>query len=730
MHFRVNRVWFWGLLCGGVICHAWAPNGYGQNRRQQQLELRTGWNSVWLEVNPVESDPTVLFEGLPIEIVACHFPIDSPVQFISDPLSVSWNREGWGVWYRPERADAMLSTLHAIYGQKAYLILATEDFQWSVTGEVTSEPIRWKSRSFNLQGLPVDPDFRPTFAEFFAGSSAHQPLRIYRLVDGRWMLLADPGTASIKPGEAYWIYAKESSAFQGPVALQMPYPQGVFFPDGQTTARLFLKNATANPLGVQVTPVSEAGVRDLSLSVIVRGIVPGEMSLLRVPLEEPMDLPALEAGEETAILFEVHKEAMVQRQQTGLLRVATDAGTLHWVPVAATRDDLPFDIKAASTRRARELHPARGLWVGQVALDEVNEVAVGVNEENQLEAPNPEVPTPARGVARLRLILHVDDDGVVRLLKGVAIVRRSEEDPADVALVTDHQLYPEFESVDIPQRIASAAYDFSALGGYLSARMANAFPVSLNAKSPAIVVAEAAADAAINNLTSTIEDIATAAQVAIDPSVALLRTATIDLQRSGLTALGLGDRLTTEWDDAGTRSTLASVVDELAASVFEARQILLSKKTGTLSLNTNERAELRDMARRTAAFAVERQAEAWGAVPLTQVELEGRLEIGALVRGDLFLGAAHPSNPYRHKYHPDHASGFDVHRKILLEPIPPDAGEVLQTPAGYGVDRISGRYSEEIFGLHKPLGPAQDLGLRVEGTFTLNRISLIGRINE
>ena len=45
------------------------------------------------------------------------------------------------------------------------------------------------------------------------------------------------------------------------------------------------------------------------------------------------------------------------------------------------------------------------------------------------------------------------------------------------------------------------------------------------------------------------------------------------------------------------------------------------------------------------------------------------------------------------------------------------------------MDRISGVYSEEIFGLHKPLGPSRNIGLKVSGTFQLYRISLIDTLN-
>ncbi len=49
--------------------------------------------------------------------------------------------------------------------------------------------------------------------------------------------------------------------------------------------------------------------------------------------------------------------------------------------------------------------------------------------------------------------------------------------------------------------------------------------------------------------------------------------------------------------------------------------------------------------------------------------------------------------------------------------------------AGYGVSRITGTYFEEIFGLHKPLGNSQDVGLRTQGTFNLNRLSFVDSLN-
>ena len=97
------------------------------------------------------------------------------------------------------------------------------------------------------------------------------------------------------------------------------------------------------------------------------------------------------------------------------------------------------------------------------------------------------------------------------------------------------------------------------------------------------------------------------------------------------------------------------------------------------------------------------------------------------LRGTLVLPANHPTNPFRHRRHPDHSVGFDITRKLTLNFDGQD-GDPLAT-AGFGVDRITGTYEEEITGLHKPLGPGQNIGLKVKGTFQLNRISLIDTLN-
>ena len=94
------------------------------------------------------------------------------------------------------------------------------------------------------------------------------------------------------------------------------------------------------------------------------------------------------------------------------------------------------------------------------------------------------------------------------------------------------------------------------------------------------------------------------------------------------------------------------------------------------------------------------------------------------------LPASHPTNPFRHRRHPDHTVGFDIQRNIRIDFDGESTNQLDRISTG--IDQISGTYREEVFGLHKPLGPSPDsqpIGLKVEGKFELNRISHIDTLN-
>lgn len=112
-------------------------------------------------------------------------------------------------------------------------------------------------------------------------------------------------------------------------------------------------------------------------------------------------------------------------------------------------------------------------------------------------------------------------------------------------------------------------------------------------------------------------------------------------------------------------------------------------------------------------------------LPQDSLAMSGGLSAGNSLNGTLYLPALAPTNPFMHRQHPDHTEGYPVTRRISMTIDAADPG--ASGRSGYGVSRLSGTYLEEIFGLHKPLG--NNLGLRTQGTFTLNRLSFVDSLN-
>lgn len=164
-----------------------------------------------------------------------------------------------------------------------------------------------------------------------------------------------------------------------------------------------------------------------------------------------------------------------------------------------------------------------------------------------------------------------------------------------------------------------------------------------------------------------------------------------------------------EFTNAGTKAA-----NEAAAEAYLQFSQGITNPTDLLILTTRAVAK---------ALLAERNSVA--ALPKFQVTLNGSLEPGAMVNGEFLLPALAPTNPFLHRMHPDHRIGFPITRRIQI------SVDSVQdsTLSSYGVSRLTGVYEEEIFGLHKALGPQQDIGLKTRGPFTLNRLTLEDTLN-
>ncbi len=315
----------------------------GQAVRSQTITLTPGWNAVYLEVDPQPSSaPADLFAELPVDVVAAYAPSKSGAQFVTNPDANLHRAQGWLVWYAPHRADAFLGTLNAIYGARAYLIHATTNASFTVQGTVPSVDQRWIPKAYNFVGFTVASPGGPTFKQFFQSSTAHNHNKIYRLVEGTWRQVLDPSAATMRPGEAFWIYCDGHSSYTGPLGVEAGSHLGLLL-SSQGGDDLVLRNRANHPLAVTLEHIVE-GNSPIPMSVPVRTFDP-EINALRTAYVNLGDgawsqtFPTFEAGKALRLPLQLRLREMEPGTRHSLLALRTDLGTVTYVSVTATRDD-------------------------------------------------------------------------------------------------------------------------------------------------------------------------------------------------------------------------------------------------------------------------------------------------------------------------------------------------------------------------------------------------------
>jgi len=301
--------------------------------RTQVIELHAGWNAVFLEVQPAVSAPGQVFSGLPVQTVACFMGGSLQEQYLRVPGDAPWKDEGWLTWYAPSQAQAFISNLYEIQTHRAYLIKATASFAWRITGEASTRAIQWYPNTCTFTGLPIDPDNAPTFKDFFAGSSAHQRLRIYRLQADAWKIVNDPAHDRPLGGEAFWIQTDGASTYQGQLRVQAPSNGQLDFDLLASEKPVSFANEGASDAQIRVESVADA--TGLPLATVVIDL--GQRTRNSQPLSAISVLPSLAAGTGTTLRLALDRTALQADAQSTLLKITDGRGTQQWLPVTARR---------------------------------------------------------------------------------------------------------------------------------------------------------------------------------------------------------------------------------------------------------------------------------------------------------------------------------------------------------------------------------------------------------
>lgn len=372
----------------------------------QTFELRPGWNSVWLEVDPIDRSPASVFAEVPVQSVWTFSERLSATDFIQSPETSGWNRAQWLGYFPDSSPEARVANLFAILPQRAYLIrlAGTNSVLWTISGRPTWTTPGWVPDRFNLRGFPVDPANPPTFQQFFRPSPAHfeprsaQLQAIYRLgPTGQWTAVASGDR--MRRGEAYWVYTRGASDFVAPFSLSVDSGETINFNRSNRRVDLTLRNHHSLTKTVRLAPVggysplillptspAPATADPRPLTNHNQPVLAGTSVRLRLGLDRT-ELPGAPGTDP------------LTGRHASLWSVSDGEGTLFQIGVEAEVGD-PEDYT--------------GLWLGTVTITNVSPVVGATN------TPTAAGPVPLG--FPLRLLVHVDTLGKVSLLRDVMLV--------------------------------------------------------------------------------------------------------------------------------------------------------------------------------------------------------------------------------------------------------------------------------------------------------------------
>lgn len=442
---------------------------------QQNITLQPGWNAIYIGVDPEITDLATVFSGLPIASVWRWRPDQGGAQFIADPAEGLDALTGWFGWYPASKPEAFLSNLYRLEPNTAYLVRleGTQARQITVTGTPLYTGKQWQTDAYTLTGITSDSSNPPSFAEYFAGSSAHQGQPAYKLgTDGRWSLITSPSSETLSPNKAYWIRTRGNSTWSGPLQVVLQQGEAIDFGAALERSQVVLRNLsgangsfTINRLGGNTLPLTYED----------------EDAVAPAPtfpdLGNQLVLPAA-AGTDTFLTLAPKRSAFTQNRHEQTFAITDEQGSC--VLLKASADPLQPLTPVTPPGGGAPVPPPvsyAGLWAGEVTIDAVSQAQV---RGSSLPGTTP---LPTQRDFSFRVLMHVDAAGGVRLLKDViqmwkdGTTRPSAADPSlmetDVpgryVLLTDPSLIGQFSgatvrgNAEVGQRFSTVNYDFAGL---------------------------------------------------------------------------------------------------------------------------------------------------------------------------------------------------------------------------------------------------------------------------
>jgi hypothetical protein len=401
----------------------------------QSVALKTGWNAVYLHVDPSYATIDQLIGAaapviLPIDEVWRWNPAQSDSQFVASPQKPTDSPTQWASW---KASDSGASEMNRFIANSAYLVHCTADTTLSLKGKPVMPSYKWSTSGLNFFGFPTVTTTPPSFDTFFSPVPAIQQGEIYRypggvLGAGNPLRVFALRSTPVTRGQAYWIRAGEVyNRYFGPFDVTAAN-SGAAYGTSLSSVSFRVRNLTASALTVSLTlrtseapPTGQPAIAGLP-PIMVRGNVnPSTLtySYTRLAVNTPKTLtlaPAGQLGAEGDIVLGLDRSAMggtAGDQFAGVLQFTDSLGQI--------RTDMAVSATTASSA---------GLWVGTASVTGVGQYLVNYQKDtgnNLIKDDKGKYVvsniitnlTPVPSPFPLRLIIHNPGSGAATLFQRI-----------------------------------------------------------------------------------------------------------------------------------------------------------------------------------------------------------------------------------------------------------------------------------------------------------------------
>ena len=377
---------------------------------RETMTLKNGWNAIYLESTPTNALCDAFFEGAPVKSVASYQSdaYSSTRQLADDGTEIAQKPLSYRVWVP---GDDVASGMSALSGGHVYMIYATNAWSKTFVGVPSAPKQTWRATAgdagfMNLVGVSADTNASMTAKAYFGEGPFGTANGIAYQIKGTKEF--EPAFSkflnarvTMQGGKAYALTATKDAEWPGVIGVQ---GDGLVFGADENFASVRIRNCGTTNHTFRFTMERSALDADTPL--------PPQSLFRRLPRVDAiseLDYTNVEENVEwtVSLASDAISEQVFKIDRSKLDNGITYGAILTIEDLGASKMRVRLPIVAEAVPQDAVAYPV-GLWVGEIALTKVS----GMGEETP-------VPVEAGGTLRMNVMVHVDTNGICRLLQRV-----------------------------------------------------------------------------------------------------------------------------------------------------------------------------------------------------------------------------------------------------------------------------------------------------------------------